>query len=292
MEKKYRKILAAVDGSVASKNAFRRTCSMAREGDSMMTALMSVPVYQDQFDVFTTKEKVTDTLRAEGDMILSDIRKIAEEEHVPVRVMLDEGSPFKTIPAVADEGGYDLIVMGRRGMTHLERALMGSVTARVIGHTQKDVLVVPDNASNGCRNVLLASDGSKHGLAAVNSAINYARSYKCQLKIIQVVEVTDEFQACAPDAVDKMIFKAKKDLNDIKVRAEESGVESEVFVREGRPYEVITYLAGQLGAGVIVMGSHGRTGLTRLFMGSVTARVIGHATCPVLVIKSNIMHNA
>jgi len=288
----YRKILAAVDGSDASKKAFRRTCSIVREGDSMMTALMSVPIYHDQFDVFSTKEKVTGTLRAEGDRILSDIRKIAEEEHVPVRVLLDEGSPFKTISDVADEGEYDLIVMGRRGMTHLERALMGSVTARVIGHTQKDVLVVPDNASTGLNNVLLASDGSKHGSTAIDGAINYARSYKGKLNIIQVVEVTDEFQAYAPEAVDKMIFKAKKDLNDIKVRAEESGVEAEVFVREGRPYEVITALAELFDAGVIVMGSHGRTGLMRLFMGSVTARVIGHATCPVLVIKSKIRQDS
>jgi nucleotide-binding universal stress UspA family protein len=288
---RYRKILAAVDGSDASKNAFRRTCRMAREGDSMMTALMSVPIYQDQFDVFTTKEKVSDTLRAEGDKILSDIRKIAEEEHVPVRVLLDEGSPSKTIPAVADEGGYDLIVMGRRGMTHVERALMGSVTARVIGYTQKDVLVVPDNASLGWKNILLATDGSKHGSAAVDGAINYARSYKGKLNIIQVVEVTEEFQACAPDAVDNMIFQARKNVDDIKVRAGESGVEAEVFVREGRPYEVITDLAAQLNAGTIVMGSHGRTGLMRLFMGSVTARVIGHAPCPVLVIKSTVSHD-
>jgi nucleotide-binding universal stress UspA family protein len=289
---RYKRILAAVDGSNASKNAFRKTCSIAREGDSMITALMSVPIYQDQFDVFTTKEKVTDELRAEGEKILSDIKKIAEEERVHLRMVLDEGSPFKTIPEVAEQGGYDLIVMGRRGMTHMERALMGSVTARVIGHTRKDVLVVPNNASPGWNNVLLASDGSKYGSAAVDGAINYARAYKSKLKIIQVVEVTDEFQANAPGAVDKMIFNAKRDLDNIKARAEDSGVEAEVFVREGSAYEVITNLASQLNAGTIVMGSHGRTGLMRLFMGSVTARVIGHAPCPVLVIKSKIRDDA
>lgn len=289
---KYRKILSAVDGSDASKNAFRQTCVIAREGSSMVTALMSVPVYPDQFDVFTTKEKVIDTLRAEGEAILSNIRKIAEEEHIPVRALLDEGSPFKTIPEVADQGGYDLIVMGRRGMTHLERALMGSVTARVIGHTRKDVLVVPDSSSLGWQNILLASDGSKQGFAAVDCAINYARAYNGKLKLIQVIDVTDEFLACAPDAVDKMITEARKNLHDIKARAEGSGVDTEVFVREGRPYEVITHLASQLNTGTIVMGSHGRTGLTRLFMGSVTARVIGHAPCPVLVINSKIIHDA
>jgi nucleotide-binding universal stress UspA family protein len=54
-------------------------------------------------------------------------------------------------------------------------------------------------------------------------------------------------------------------------------------VREGEAYRVITELAGKEKFGVIVMGSHGRTGLKRLLMGSVTEKVIGYAPCPVLI---------
>jgi len=57
------------------------------------------------------------------------------------------------------------------------------------------------------------------------------------------------------------------------------------MVKQGESYKIIVDSAKALGADVIIMGSHGRTGLTRLLMGSNTEKVIGHATCPVLVVK-------
>ncbi len=61
----------------------------------------------------------------------------------------------------------------------------------------------------------------------------------------------------------------------------------ETAVPLGRPYEAILKVAQAKKANLIVLGSHGRTGLKRLLMGSVTERVIGQAPCPVLVVKKN-----
>jgi nucleotide-binding universal stress UspA family protein len=64
------------------------------------------------------------------------------------------------------------------------------------------------------------------------------------------------------------------------------GVQAERLVAaEGRPDEAIVKAAESGGAGLIVVGSHGRTGLTKILLGSVAERVIGHAVCPVLVVK-------
>ena len=73
--------------------------------------------------------------------------------------------------------------------------------------------------------------------------------------------------------------------DDVKNKAASEGVKAEGIVQEGEAYKNIIDIAGKKKAGAIIMGSHGRTGLKRLLMGSVTERVIGHAPCPVLVVK-------
>jgi nucleotide-binding universal stress UspA family protein len=71
----------------------------------------------------------------------------------------------------------------------------------------------------------------------------------------------------------------------VKKQAEASGVKAEGFVKEGEAYQAIVDLAKERDVNIIVMGSHGRTGLKRLLMGSVAEKVIGYAPCPVLVTR-------
>ncbi len=217
-------------------------------------------------------------------MDLAEAKEIAEKEGVTIRTRLEEGEPFEKIIDVAEDEGSDLIVMGRRGITRLEKALMGSVTAKVIGHFSGRVLIVPRDTVLGWEHILVASDGSKYGDTAVDEAIDYAKSYGGSLTIVSAVDVTEEFQALAPDTVDKMVEKAKKNLENDRKKAEQMGVSAETYVREGDSYKVIVDLATETKADTIVLGSHGRTGLKRIFMGSVTSRVIGHTPCPVMVI--------
>ncbi len=77
-------------------------------------------------------------------------------------------------------------------------------------------------------------------------------------------------------------------IEDISRRDEAANVKSSGYVREGNASEVITEFATKekMPADIIIMGSHGRTGIKRLLMGSVAERVIGHAHCPVLIVKA------
>lgn len=281
---RYRKILVAVDGSDASRNAFRQSCRMARENMGQLTAATAVPVFQDQYEVLSV-EKATRVLKEEGERALASMAGIAREEDVQAKLQLEEGNPFEAIRDLAEQNGYDLVVMGRRGMTRLDRALMGSVTSRVIGHSTRDVLVAPRDATIGWSRVLLPTEGSKCSEAAVNRAIDIAKSYGGELTALSVVDVNEEFQANAPEAVEKLVVKAKQVLDEVRKKAEAAGLKVETCVKEGEAFKAITDAARDKAASVIVMGSHGRTGLTRLLMGSVTEKVIGHAPCPVLVVS-------
>ncbi len=76
-----------------------------------------------------------------------------------------------------------------------------------------------------------------------------------------------------------------KQFEGIRERAESAVIAAETFVKEGEPHEIIVELANDKNADVIFMGSHGRTGITRILMGAVTERVIGKSSCPVLVVR-------
>ena len=108
--------------------------------------------------------------------------------------------------------------MGRRGTSRFERSLIGSVAARVIGHSGKDVLVVPSDTVIGWKNILLATDGSKYSHVATDKAIDFAKSYGGELMAISIVDVPAEFYAEAPKAVEDMTHKAKEFVADVKKR--------------------------------------------------------------------------
>jgi nucleotide-binding universal stress UspA family protein len=85
---------------------------------------------------------------------------------------------------------------------------------------------------------------------------------------------------------DKEMQVAEKNAKAVKEAAQKEGVDVQAFVMSGKPADAIIEIARDKVADLIVLGSHGRTGIERLLMGGVTERVIVLASCPVLVVKS------
>jgi len=282
---KYRKILVAVDSSDSSRNALHQAFRLANEEKCWITVTSVVPPYEGEIELIGVRD-IRAALRKPSEDALAEVETIAKTERMLIKTVCEEGEVHQRIVDLADAENCDVIVMGRRGLRRIERSLVGSVTARVIGHTQRDVLVVPNNTVIGWRTIVLATDGSKHSALATERAIAFAKSYGGELKVVSVVDVPSEFYAEAPQAVEDLVRKAKGFVADIKKQAEASDVKAETFVGESEAFEAITKLAKDQAADMIVIGSHGRTGLRRLLMGSVAEKVIGYAPCPVLVVKS------
>lgn len=281
---RYRKILVAIDGSESSKNALRQAIKLANSEECWITVVSVIPSYSGDLSA-TFIGDMRKAMAEPCKRALSEAEEIAKAEKALIKTVCEEGEIYERIVDLADAENCDLIVMGRKGLSKIERAFMGSVTARVIGHSQRDVLVVPENTAIGWKCIFLNTDGSKYSKAATESAINFAKSYGGELMVLSVVEVTEEFMTRAPGMLEEMVKKAQGFVEEVRNRAESSNIKTTTFVREGEAYKVITSLAKDQKADIIVMGSHGRTGLKRLLMGSVTAKVIGHAPCPVLVVR-------
>lgn len=282
---KYKNILVAVDGSESGKNALQQAFRLAGDEKCRITIISVVPPYEGEIEILGIRN-IKEALRKPCDDALAEAEKLAKAERTPFKMACAEGVIHEQIVDLADAENCDVIVMGRRGLGRIERAIVGNVTARVIGHTQRDVLIVPLGATLGWEQIILATDGSQYSATAAERALMLAQAYGGQLKVISVVDVPASHYIYAPEAVADLVKNATGYVNDVKKQAENAGVKAETFVAKTVAYEAIIDLAKERNGNMIVMGSHGRTGLKRLLMGSVTEKVISHAPYPVLVIKS------
>jgi nucleotide-binding universal stress UspA family protein len=283
---KYRKILVAVDGSASGMHALSESFKFAQDEKSWITVVSVIPPYLGDLDM-TAVGNVMAAIRKPCEDALAEARRMADDARIMVRTACEEGEPHERIVDLADSGNFDLIVMGRKGQNRLERSLVGSVTARVIGYSGTDVLVVPNECRVGWKKILVATDGSKFSEAAAERAVSFAKAYGGELLIVSVVDVPAEFYGEAPDAWDNLVMKAKGYTKKVKQQADNSEVKAKTLVKEAETWQAIIQVATEEKADAIVMGSHGKTGLKRLLMGSVTEKVIGHAPCNVLVIPRN-----
>jgi nucleotide-binding universal stress UspA family protein len=183
-----------------------------------------------------------------------------------------EAAP-RAILAEADRLRPEFIIMGRRGRSDLKSILMGSVTARVIGLSPVPILVVPRKGPFTFRRPLVASDGSPFSEAAWREALVLAQDRSVQLLAVSAAQNEEEYP------------EVEGILEKLQAEAEQQGVPLTTHMVQGRPAEAILRAAEVLKADLLILGSHGRTGLTRLFMGSVAERVVGQAACPVLIVK-------
>ena len=144
-------------------------------------------------------------------------------------------------------------------------------------------------ATPGFEKLLVATDGSLFSKAAVQEAIMLARACSSMLYVLLVIEVNAEIDLWDASAADKLEKDMRKYLAGVKAAAAKEGVKCETLLHLGdEPYKDIVSEAAKRKVKTIIMGSHGRTGLTRLMMGSVVSRVIGHAPCKVLVVPAKI----
>jgi nucleotide-binding universal stress UspA family protein len=215
------------------------------------------------------------TLAREAQENLKVIEAAATKLEVPIQLLMPESQlPHAAIVAEAEKVHPDLIIMARRGKTALTRILMGNVTAKVIGHSPVNVLVVPQGGSIGFQRILVASDGSPHSEVAWDLALSMAKRAASQLIGVVV----------APEEGD--IIEAKALVHKMLTSANRAGMPLKGVSPQGvAPDAGIIQQAIKNEVDLIIMGSYGRTGLKKLLMGSVTERVIGQAPCPVLVVK-------
>ena len=136
--------------------------------------------------------------------------------------------------------------------------------------------------------ILVPTDDSEPASAAVDHAVELAASCDATLHALSVVDSSAyaSLDATSEQALDKLESRAEEATETIAETAAAAGAEAATEVSVGTPHEQITSYADVVDADLIVMGTHGRTGLDRFLLGSVTERVVRAAPAPVLTVRA------
>jgi nucleotide-binding universal stress UspA family protein len=142
------------------------------------------------------------------------------------------------------------------------------------------------------RRILHPTDFSKASAAAFAKAVETAKAGRGELLLVHVMNPVIPVPGdgyISPKVYDEIAASTKawgqKQLAKRLAKAKAAGVRAKGFLLEGVPHEQIVRIAKSRRADLVVMGTHGRSGLAKLFLGSVAGRVVAAAPCPVLTVR-------
>lgn len=284
----YDDILVPTDGTAVAEQALEAVMPIATAAGATIHVLHVVdlsPVSPSQRSLASEALGDQATTHTEG------LAASAGDGEVQVETAVVETTEpvHEAIVEYATGHGIDLIAMGTRAPTGLERLTVGSVTRRTLRTATQPVLTVTPMASvGGLEAVLHPTDGSAAAEAGADVALGLCSMTEAGLHVINVVdesgpwstlETSDllvAFEAMGREAVDVVIE-----------RAEDAGLSSvQASVLEGDPADVIVEYADERDVDAIVLGTHGRRGLDRVLLGSVAEAVVARAPVPVIVARS------
>ena len=207
-------------------------------------------------------------------------------------VFVERGSAYAEIVRRADSWHADFVVVGSHGRTGLARAVLGSVAERVALHAHCSVLVARPVQVPGV--VLAATDLSEPSVPAIAAAAAAAKRSGARLVVASALElnpvvsdsvvgVLGALPALPPPEVQSEMRDALRSILEQSMAS--VGAVGEACVLEGPPAAAIVERAAALGAELVVVGCRGRTGFSRLALGSVAESVIRNAKCSVLAVR-------
>jgi universal stress protein E len=273
---RFDKILLATDGSEFSVGAVRVAIDLARKANAELT-VMTLVISNPEYDTIAPQLALEAERKAKA--IITEVGTLAYESGVGIEPVVRHGQePDWEIVDVAETMHADLIVMGRRGKRGLSRMMVGHATAKVCGNARCSVLVVPRAAQLWSKRVLVATDGSR---CSDSAAVVAGKIGKMFALPVTVVSATRPIHSKARREEAAVAIERVR-----RIYAEDGIIADTRLVDAPRAEEAIIQAAKDSDADLIVVGSHGRTGLNKILLGSVSERVVGMTEGPVLVVKA------
>ncbi|GAB3019571.1 universal stress protein [Natronobiforma cellulositropha] len=236
-----------------------------------------------------------DTVDTTGAAIAGDGRTLVDDRGAHAIEDVRGGDPTETILETARDATVDAIVMGSCGRAGLERLVLGSVTEGVVRESPVPVIVVgaDGHASHEYpyRHVTIATDGSEAATAAVTAGVSLAREHDAAVHLLSVADVPPEdLESNGPDdtRIGRLESGAREAIERAEEFASEAGLEAVTSeVRFGEAAEEIRAGAAESEADLLVVGTSGRGGLSRMVLGSVAEDVLRTAEIPVLTVRAS-----
>lgn len=134
-------------------------------------------------------------------------------------------------------------------------------------------------------NILIPTDGSEGAERAIEHGLELAEVYGSTVHALYVVEPVHTTEYGIEAIITAMESEGERATTDIAERGESRGIDVETAVRRGTPHKQILEYVGENDINLVVIGTHGRTGLDRYLLGSVTEKVVRLSDVPVLTVS-------
>jgi nucleotide-binding universal stress UspA family protein len=288
----FHKILCPIDFSPGSQQAMKVAVHLA--GESSAELLLAHAWYLPPLAFAGESPFPGDTLQL---MVEDEEQGLAAARREAVALgakrvdtVFLSGVPWdRIVDTVLGDRAIDLVVMGTHGRTGLGRILLGSVAEKVVRHAPCSVLVTRGEATSFKR-VLCPVDFSDDSKHAIDIAAEFAKRSGATITLCHVVEVPITYSG-EPLISDFLGDLEKRSTQRLQQAADELRAKVPVAVTTrttiGSPGgELLEILDKDPTFDLVVMGSHGRTGIRRVLLGSVAEKLVRHAACPVFVARN------
>jgi nucleotide-binding universal stress UspA family protein len=291
------RVLIATDFSPHAEDAVKIVKSLPLPSGSTVRVLHAIEPFA---DVATLNPgAITAFTDAAVTQVKSELERIAAKLRAPgreVETLSVLGRVADAIVEEAESSKVDLIVLGSRGRDALKSALLGSVSAEVVDRAPCPVIVARGPA---LRKVILADDGSETAAAGARFIGASPALSDLEVRVVSVVDAPFPSMLIGSDAAMGTYAAVQAYYDSLpalrettaKIARERAGalvgagLVATSEIREGDAAGELIAAAAEAHADCIVIGSHGRTGLTRLFLGSVARAVLFNAPCSVLIVR-------
>ncbi|MFB6141738.1 MAG: universal stress protein [Halorientalis sp.] len=286
----YDRLLFPTDGSEGAERAFEHVLDVAAAHGATVHVLAVADTARDS--VTQVRGEVVDALETEGEETVAAAADRASERGVETVTEVLQGDPASTIVDYADDRDVDLVVMPTRGRTGLSRLLLGSVTERVVRQAEVPVLTLRPEELDGLtypyEDVLVPTDGSECARAALEVGIDAATADGAALHVLSVVDVTslgmDVRAQAQVDALEEHANDTVADAVDVATEAGLASVSGDVAFGSS-VYRTILEAVTERDADLVVVGTHGRTSVDRLLLGSVAEKLVRLSPVPVMTVR-------
>jgi nucleotide-binding universal stress UspA family protein len=283
----FHKILCPVDFSAGSTNALRAAARLAvRDHAELVVVHVAVtPALIYASETPLPAELLTEQLDA-GDAKLAEAVTEARALGVAnVSALLERGTAWDQIVATLADPTFDLCVIGTHGRTGIARVALGSVAEQVVRHAPCSVLTVRSELAP-VRHVLCPVDFSPSAARASELAVHLVEPHGT-LTLLHVLDlpVAASGEVHDPGLAAALGPDSSRELAEWRDRlAARTDVTIELRTRLGYPgAQILHELEHDATIDLVALGSHGRTGLGRVLLGSVAEKITRHAHCAVLV---------
>jgi nucleotide-binding universal stress UspA family protein len=303
----FQSILIPLDGSKRAERVLHYLEELARRFESEIFLIQVVePHIQFIGSQAAHQDEALEEFRQnikQAETYLNGVKNHLEEKGLHVQIQVALGEAVKPIVNIATGMKVDMIAMSSHGNSGLSRVFYGSVAAGVLYQVDRPLMLIraddemdyTDEEVYMYTTILVPLDGSKRAEGILPYVEKLALSFDAKVIFLQVIET--RFAYISPytyysDAeleqfeTKKLIEDAEIYLGGLQGEFQEKGIQARFLVAEGSVVKTIINIAEREGVDLIAMASHGRTGLARVFYGSVAAGVLHQVDRPLLLIRA------